>query len=215
MKLKGTLLAAALLAGFGSLALPAASVSAQGGYDPYYGRRDDDRYRNRRRNDDDYDRREGRTRGDSRYVRDAVKRLEDNSDGFRNVLDRALDNSRYDESRREDRILDVAGEFEEATDDLSESYRNRNVDDKVRRVLDLGSRLDRFVSRNRLDGRTEGLWSQIRQDLRTVADAYGFRSGGIFDDNRNSRRYPNDRRDNRRRSGGLGDVLGDIFGNRY
>ena len=130
------------------------------------------------------------------------------------MLDRALDNSRYDESRREDRILDVAGEFEEATDDLSESYRNRNVDDKVRRVLDLGSRLDRFVSRNRLDGRTEGLWSQIRQDLRTVADAYGFRSGGIFDNNRNSRRNPNDRRDNRRRSGGLGDVLGDIFGNR-
>lgn len=212
MKLKGTLLAAALLAGFGSLALPAASVSAQGGYDPYYGRRDDNR--NRRRNDDDYDRREGRTRGDSRYVRDAVKRLEDNSDGFRNVLDRALDNSRYDESRREDRILDVAGEFEEATDDLSESYRNRNVDEKVRRVLDLGSRLDRFVSRNRLDGRTEGLWSQIRQDLRTVADAYGFRSGGIFDDNRNTRRYPNDRRDNRRNSG-IGGVLGDIFGNRY
>lgn len=217
MNIKHIFFYAFLLACF--LVVPATTASAQYRNDPYYGRdddrygRDDDRYG---RNDDRYernrrrDRYDDRNRNNSRYVRDAVKRLEDNSDHFRKALDRALDDSRYDNSRREDNILNVASQFEEATDDLSESYNNRNADQKVRLVLDLGSRLDRFVNRNRLDGRTENLWSQIRQDLRTVADAYGYQSGGIFDngDYRRDRNYPR-----RRNTGtGVGDILGDIFG---
>lgn len=209
MNTRRILFYAFLLACF--LAVPSATASAQYRNDPYYGRgnnRDDDRYERNRRND----RYNDRNRNNSRYVREAVKRLEDRSDDFRGALDRALDNSRYNESRREDNILRVAEEFEEATDDLSESYNKRNADQKVRRVLDLGSRLDRFVNRNRLDGRAENLWSQIRQDLRTVADAYGYRSGGIFDNGRDRNNYPR-----RRNTGaGVGDILGDIFGrNRY
>ena len=211
MNTRRTFTLAFLFTCFCFLALPSTSVNAQYRNDPYYGR-DDDRYeRNRRRdrNDDRYG--NDRNRNNSSYVRDAVRRLEDRSDDFTGALDRALDNSRYDQSRREDNILNVAKQFEEATDDLSESYNNRNANDKVRRVLDLGSRLDRFVSRNRLDGRAENLWAQIRQDLRVVSDAYGYRSGGIFD-NGDNRRYPNNRRgDSRNRAA---DILGDIFGNR-
>jgi hypothetical protein len=54
----------------------------------------------------------------------------------------------------------------------------RNRRDEAQRVLDIGSQIDQLMSRSR-GGRNnngryiENEWSQISNDLRTIANAYG------------------------------------------
>ncbi|HEY0546899.1 MAG TPA: hypothetical protein VGC91_16085 [Pyrinomonadaceae bacterium] len=179
-----------------ALALPALAA-AQGSSDPNgdYGRNRDDR-RDDRRNDDRYD---------QRRLRDSTRRLKDLSGDFRRHLDSALDRSRYDSSRREDNINDTAREFQDAagtlkdrTDDSRNLSRSSN---EARRVLQLGAQLDRFMERSRFqDGRVTSDWSRIRQELRAVADIYGF-NWSDFDDRYyrdDNRRDDDSRRRNRR-----------------
>jgi hypothetical protein len=165
-----------ILAAIFALALPFAAA-AQGTYDPL-GRGDyrrDNDYRGDRRN----------RKGDRRYdydrrvLRDSVRRVKDRSDDFRKHLDQALDRSRYDGKNREDRINDVARDFRDAANRLKDHYDdgrnlNRSAED-ARRLLQLGARIDRFITRNPLDGRIMSDWTIIRQDLRVIADIYGFR----------------------------------------
>lgn len=184
-----TVIATALVA----LCLPVLA-SAQGSYDPWGRNRDDRDYRR----DRDYGRDSGYYgRYDSRTLRDAARRLKDRSRDFQRHLDSALDHSRYDDSRREDRINEMAEDFRDAANDFKNRIDDgRNLDrasNEAQRLLRLGSQLDNFVSRARLDSRTYSDWSQIRQDLRLIADVYGYRSGGYNNggyrrDDRNRRR---------------------------
>jgi hypothetical protein len=171
-----------------ALCLPAIAA-AQGRYDPYGG---------------NY----GRDNGsygyyDQRRLRDSVRRLDNLSDDFQRHLDSALDRSRYDDSQREDRINDVAKDFENATDNLKDRYddgKNLNRSSgEARRVLQLGSVLNAFMVRNRLGGRAESEWARIRQELNVVANAYGFNMSDF--DNRDYRYDDNRSNDNYRRRG--------------
>ena len=162
-----TIIATALMALF----LPLVAA-AQGNNGPWNrGGRDNDDWRNR-------------NRYDSRVLRDVTRRLEDRSSDFQRHLDSALDRSRYDGTRREDRINDIARDFRNAASDLRRSVNNgRNLDrssDEARRVLQIGSRIDMFIARQRLDYRAASDWAQIRQDLRVIADIYNlnFNGGG-------------------------------------
>lgn len=206
----------------------AGAANAQyGGYDPY-GR--NDRYERR---DDRYGR--NNNRNSNRALSDAIKRIEKNSNAFNDRLDGALDRSRYNGSRREDRIDELSGQFEDTADELEERFANGNGNRfnesraTAQRLVQLGSRLDRFVSNNRLDGRVESLWFSIRRDLDYVGNAFGVRRGydnnGSYDPYGNDRgndrydpRYPNNNRrdryeprDNRRRTR-AGDIIGGILG---
>ena len=173
-----TIFAVALVA----LSLPALAA-AQGGY---YGRDDNRRYSNY----------------DQRRLRESVKRLENLSDNFRKHLDSSLDRSRYDDSRREDNINNVARDFQNAADTLEDRFDNgKNLNrssNEARRVLQLGMQLDRVMGRNRFDNRVESEWARIRQELRYVADAYGFNMSD-FNDNYYRRDDDNRRRGNNRR----------------
>jgi hypothetical protein len=152
------------------LALPAVA-SAQWRND-----RDDDYYGNNRSN---------------RNLQATIKNLKNRAKRFERIVDRALDNSRYDDRNREDRINELAQDFRNAAEDLDDNYDNRRdynrSSDEVRRVLQLGSQLDRALSRARFEYRVQNEWNQIRQDLRILADAYNY--------NYNNRR--NNRRNNR------------------
>jgi len=140
-------------------------ASAQGGYDPWNRNRD---YRRDRRNDD----------YGYRSLRDSIRRVRNRSDDFRNHLDSALDRSRIDDTRREDRINDIAREFERAANRLDDRFDNgRDLNrsaDEARHLLEVGARIDQLMARTRFrDGRVQSDWAQIRQDLRVIANAYG------------------------------------------
>jgi hypothetical protein len=166
-----TLIAAALMAIF----LPLIA-SAQGTYDPWGRNRDRD-YRRSRRNNDDYN---GGRYG-NRNLRDVARRLDDRSGDFQRHLDSSLDRSRYDDTRREDNINELARQFRNA----ASRFRDR-VDDRdggsneARQLLQVGTRMDNLMARLRVDGRTQSDWSRIRQDLRIVSDAFGYGYGGGY-----------------------------------
>ncbi len=155
-------------------------------------------WRNNR--NDDYN----RSGNYNRNLQSTIRNLKNRSNQFERRLDRELDNSRYDDRRREDRLNQLAQDFANATESLDDEYDNRrdynDSYDEARRVLDLGSQVDRAISRTRLNGNVQSDWNRIRQDLQVLASAYNYNNR-----NRNNRR--NDRNDdyNRNRNRNNGD----------
>jgi hypothetical protein len=142
--------------------------------------RDDD-YRRDRRRDDDYGRgRSGRiSDSERRRLRDLARRIDSRSRDLQRDVDRLLDNSRVDGTRREDRInndlqnfRNAASRFRDTAGDSNDLNRSA---DEARQLLNLSSRVSNYLRRLRLDSRTANDWAQIRNDLRTVSDIYGFR----------------------------------------
>jgi hypothetical protein len=146
----------------------------------------------------------GQGRNNSRYgynnraVRDAVRRIENRSDDFEDHLDSALDRSRYDDTRREDRINDMAREFRHAAQRLQNRFNERDLNRsqaEARQLLQIGARINQFMSRTRLASRAQADWNQISSDLRVIANAYNASYYDYNDDYwRRNRNRDNDRR---------------------
>jgi hypothetical protein len=119
----------------------------------------------------------------------AIKNLRNNSRRFQDSLDRELDRSRYDGTRREDNLNSLAKRFKNAAEDLDDEYEGRNSrsmnssSDEARRVVSYGSQLDVALSRSRLTYNNFNLqqtWSAIETDLVTISRAYNIRYNGVY-----------------------------------
>jgi hypothetical protein len=157
-----SILAAAILA----VCLPVLAT-AQGGYGyPDYGRNRNGNY----------------GRYDERYLKDSIHRLDSLAKDFERDLDRALDRSRVDGTRREDRINAQGHDFRRAVSSLKSSYGNgRDLNrsrDEAQRVLQEAQQFDRIGRSRVADNRVASEWSQIQQELRIISDAYGLGYGG-------------------------------------
>ena len=181
--LKFSILAAAVLA----LSLPVVAAAQWGGYP-----------QNRYPDNRDY----GRGRYDDRALRDSVHRLDRLAKDFERDMDRALDRSRANGSRQEDRINDQVHQFRRSVGDLKSRVGNgRDLNrsaDEARRVMQEADQLDRAARIARFDSRTASEWSQIQQELRFIGDVYGFRYNGGYGRDDDWRR--NDRNDRNRRN---------------
>ena len=183
-----TAFAAALFA----LLLPVAASAQQG---PWWGqgRRDDDHYGRRNGRLSDYER---------RALRDVARRIDDRSKSFQRNVDRALDRSRIDDTPREDNINERVRDFRRAAerfrDRAGDSNNINNSRGEAQQLLSSAAQIDRLMRRVRLDGRAQSDWSQIRADLRTVADLHNLRFSDYGsndpyygrDDDRRNRRSP-------------------------
>ena len=140
----------------------------------------------------------GYGRYDEGYVKDSVKRLDNLAKDFERDMDRALDHSRVDGTRREDQINSVVHDFRRAAGDLKSRVGNgRDLNrsySEAQRVMSLADQIDRLGTR-RLDSRTASEWSQIQGELRNISDIYGIgyrgRNGDIYDRDRNNRNNRN------------------------
>jgi len=165
--LKLSIFAAALLA----LCLPVVATAQWGGYP-------DNRYPNNR-----YPNGSNGSYGryDDRYLKDSVQRLDRMAKDFENNMDRALDRSRVDGTRREDEINQVVHDFRRAAGNLKSRVGNgRDLNrsaNEADNVLRLADQIDRLGAR-RLDSRTASEWSQIQIELRTISDIYGLNYRG-------------------------------------
>ena len=181
-----SIFAAAILA----LCLPVLAA-AQGGYGyPDYGRNRNDNYR----------------RYDERYLKDSIQRLDRLSKDFERDLDRALDHSRVNGTRREDQMNAQGHDFRRAVSSLKSNFGNgRDLNrsrDEAERVLQEARQFDR-IGRNRgIDSRVASDWSQIQRELQIISDGYGigyYNNGGSYPGgnypgnypNGNGRNYPN------------------------
>ena len=144
-------------------------------------------WRDRDRDDDDYNR-SGRY---NRNLESTIKNLKNRSREFARRLDRELDRSRYDDRNREERLNDLADEFKDAANRLDDEYDGRgdyrDSENEARRVLQLGQQLGNALYRSRMSYNVQGEWNRIQQDLDILGNAYGYNNRG----NRNNRNNRN------------------------
>ena len=127
----------------------------------------------------------------------AIRNLKSHTRDFQRALDRDLDRSRYNGTRREDQINEVAKRFRDAVNDLDNNgyYGNnggygggyggygrnndryRRDDQKIRRVFDLASQIERSISRAQISYQTRNYWSMVRNDLQYVSRGYTYNNG--------------------------------------
>jgi hypothetical protein len=102
-----------------------------------------------------------------------MRRIESRSAQFRQSLFSALDRSTIDGTRREDNINEFVGNFETATRNLRDRFRQgRDVQGDVSAVLTQAASIDRFMGRQRLAPAVEQDWSALRSDLDALAGYY-------------------------------------------
>jgi hypothetical protein len=135
---------------------------------------------------------------DNRYVKDSIQRLDRLAKDFEREVDRDLDHDRRENgTRHEDRVNNEARSFRDAVSDFKSRFGNgRDVNRSsgdFQRVLREADRTERATRHHFDNYRVASLWSQIRSELNTIGNAYGY-SGSIYRDDDYRR---NDRRDNR------------------
>src|SRR4028118_1287290 len=72
-------------------------------------------------------RRTRRTGYTKQQVEQLLERIEERADAFSNQLNKSLDRSRLDGSRREDNITERVSELENATDELRREYDHKDT----------------------------------------------------------------------------------------
>ncbi len=108
-----------------------------------------------------------------RQVEPLLQRLETRTDAFRAAVDRRLDNSSVNNTQTEDNILAYVDAFENATDELRSNFTGRRAQTTdVRNVLTYGWYVDDFMRRTRMNAASVRSWTQIRNDLNTLARLY-------------------------------------------
>jgi len=112
--------------------------------------------------------------------RSAIRDLKRHARDFQRQLDRDLDNSRYNGSRREDQMNQLAERFKDAVNDLNNNGynndRNNRNNSEIRRVFDLANQIDRMISRSNISSNSRSIWSSVRNDLQALG--YNNRRGG-------------------------------------
>ena len=143
----------------------------------------------------------GNGRYDDRGLRDSVHRLDRLAKEFERDMDRALDRSRANGSRREDQINNQVHQFRDAVGDLKSRVgngRDLNRSANEARTSAPGSRQSGSL-RDVVDStaRLASEWSQIQQELRYISDVYGLGyNGGYGRDDDWRRNDRNDRNNN-------------------
>lgn len=121
-------------------------------------------------------------------TRSIIRDLKNRSRDFERQLDRDLDNSRYNGTRREDQLNALAKDFRRAVNRLNGNNYNGNgrydnrQDYRLQEVFSIASRIDRSIGRRGLNYNSQYIWQQIRYDLERLGSYNG---GGYNNRNRN------------------------------
>jgi endo-alpha-1,4-polygalactosaminidase (GH114 family) len=111
-----------------------------------------------------------------------IRNVEQRVDRFVVQFDYALDNSRLNNTRRENRLNQLARDLEQATDELRREFdRNdsrRENSAEVRKCLNIASDIDVAMRNRRLNRATETNWVAVRTELNALAQAYNLSSVG-------------------------------------
>jgi Skp family chaperone for outer membrane proteins len=110
-----------------------------------------------------------------------IKRVEDRSDAFRKVIDKSLDRSGLNGTRREDNINEQVKELENAIDKLKSDFSRANTwqetREQVQTVMNEADEVNAIVRRGRWPrgGPVKSEWALVRSDLNKLAGVYNLR----------------------------------------
>jgi len=109
-----------------------------------------------------------------------INRVDSHSNDFRRSVDRALDRSRLNGSRTEDRINAEVKQFENEVDRLRGEFDRRDNRDETRRnverVLRQADEVNRMIRRSTFARDVDREWSQLRAELNTLAGVYNLKT---------------------------------------
>ena len=102
-----------------------------------------------------------------------LHRIEDQSGKFRDSLDTALDRSSLNGTDREDDINAYVKAFDQEVKRLHDRFdEHKSVAADVQAVLDRAARIDDFMHRRGLTGKSQREWAALRANLDELAQAY-------------------------------------------
>lgn len=102
--------------------------------------------------------------------------IESKTDIFKRELDTALDQSRLNNTEKEDLVNDYVTQFENSTDALKQRFdAKRSVSADVTNVLERAAAIDQFIKANRLNYRARTYWNNVAADLDKLQTYYGLR----------------------------------------
>jgi len=115
-------------------------------------------------------------------VEQLLERIEERADAFSNQLNKSLDKSRLNGTRREDNITERVSELENATDELRREYDHndtrRENKAEARKIINAATRINRIVTRRNFGRQAETSWVRLRTELNTLATVFGLPSVG-------------------------------------
>ena len=113
-------------------------------------------------------------------VENLVKQVEVQSDALRRQIDRTLDRSALDDTRREDRINDQMEDLENALDRLRGEFDRTDTWWETRGHVETAMReareMHQLIRSNRELRPIQNSWNVLRRNLNTLARAYGVRT---------------------------------------
>ena len=121
-------------------------------------------------------------------MRSVLRDLKSRTNDFQHQLDRDLDHSRINGSRREDQINQLAKDFKSSVNRLNTN--GNYVTGDVNRVFSLADQIDRTMGRSNIGYNSQNLWGSVRSDLNALR-GNGYNNGG-YNNGRNN--YPNNNR---------------------
>lgn len=112
-------------------------------------------------------------------VNHLIHRVEQRSDVFVRLFDRALDDSRMDGTIREERLNERARELERQLDIVRVEFDRRqnhwDIRENVGQALLQAERINRVMRSRRLHPQVERQWSLLRVELNRLASVYRLR----------------------------------------
>ncbi len=109
-------------------------------------------------------------------VAQVIKRVETSSDRFRQNLDRDLDRSKINGSRREDKINEDVKVFEVAFNTLRREFDSNNnwweSRNNVQTAIDSARPVEIRLRNNRFSSNVQSQWKALRTDLNRLASTY-------------------------------------------
>jgi len=111
-------------------------------------------------------------RGTFRSVRQLILRIDNRAGVFGNNVQTALASNTYG-TNREENISNLVQQFDDSASRLRQQFDSRQSTTlQAQEVLNIGSRIDRFMRRDPINAATSRDWSNLRLDLTQLARAY-------------------------------------------
>ena len=105
-----------------------------------------------------------------------IHRVEDSTDVLRKAVDKNLDRSRLDGTRREDNINEQVKQLENALDELRSDFDRRDTwretRQAVEKVMRQSDEVNAIFRRLRFHPAVEAQWRNVRADLNRLAGIY-------------------------------------------
>jgi hypothetical protein len=107
-------------------------------------------------------------------VKNLCQHIEDVADHYKEALDKALDNSKLNNTASEDEINQYVREFRDATNSLQDHYNEDRAASDAKEVLTRANKIDGFMKKHKdaIPSDVQSKWEPVRTDLDRLAKYY-------------------------------------------